>query len=77
MGKIDDVELKGYSQELLDFKDDLINVINYGKYQNASTKSTPSWTGTLGETMYVVPDTGGISTWVWVGTAWLATTSRI
>ena len=59
MSKIDDVELRGSSQELIDFKDKVLEILNFGKYQNPVVSSVPTWIGRRGEIVIYVNGTDG------------------
>lgn len=57
--KLDDVDFRNMPQELLDFKDQLITLVNYGKIQKQITSSPPTWTGRRGEEVYTFAGTTG------------------
>ena len=59
MSKISDVELRGSSQELIDFKDNVQELLNFGKYQAQVTSSVPTWPGRRGEHVWYVNGTDG------------------
>jgi hypothetical protein len=52
MGKIDEFEFRGMPQEVIDFKDKVTEIINYGKFQKQSVRSFPGWRGREGEEVY-------------------------
>lgn len=59
MGKITDVELRGMPQELIDFKDNVQEVINFYKYQFQVVSSVPTFTGRRGQIVFYVNGTDG------------------
>lgn len=75
--KLDDADLKGSPQNLINFKDQVLNLINFGKYQKQVLSAPPSFLGQRGEELYVmsgatgalyVCTSGGTSTWRIVAT---------
>jgi len=54
MSKIDNYELRGLPQELIDFKDAVTEIINYGKFQKQVVTSFPTWRARLGEEVYYI-----------------------
>lgn len=74
------MKLPGYNfgninQELEDFRDQLTNLVNLGKFQYPTVKVAPTWTGAKGEGVYVMPDSGGTTFYVMRNTAWVALVS--
>ena len=59
MSKIDDVELRGSSQELIDFKDNVQELLNFGKYQAQVVSSVPTYLGRRGEHVWYVSGATG------------------
>lgn len=57
--KLDDVDFRNVPQELLDFKDQVITLINNGKYQKAVVSTAPTWTGRRGEEVYFISGNTG------------------
>ena len=55
--KIGDYDIKNADQELLDFKNDVITLLNYGKYQPQVLSLVPGWKGNRGEFCWVVSAT--------------------
>jgi len=50
MAKLDDYEFKGVDQQVVDFKDDVRDMLNSGKYQaSLATTGIPGWTANQGE----------------------------
>ena len=49
MGKVDDYNLSKVSNELENFKEDVSNILNYGKYSSQVVTSAPSWVARNGE----------------------------
>ena len=50
MSKLDDYDLKGVSQQLVDLKDDLRDLLNNGKFQSSvATTGIPGWNASVGE----------------------------
>ena len=74
--RISPYDFSKYSQDLIDFKDEVSQVINLSKYQNkVLIEGTPTWTGKEGETVYtyVTSVTAGwynFSTYYYVNSAW-------
>ena len=52
MSKIDQYEWRGTSQDQIDFKDKVTEIINYGKFQKQVVGSLPAWKARLGEEVY-------------------------
>lgn len=71
MSKINPVDLKGVSQDLIDFKDQVTEHWNYGKYQFQVTSAVPSWTGRQGEMVTVIQNNSG---WLYMCTVDESTT---
>ena len=63
-------------QELIDFKDNVTQLLNFGKYQNkVLIEGTPTWTGKEGEVAYsyITSATAGMYdfyTYYYVNSAW-------
>lgn len=63
-------------QEIIDFKDETTQLLNYGKYQNkVLIEGTPTWTGREGESVwcYITSATAGLFdfyTFYYVNSAW-------
>lgn len=60
MGKVSPYYFKGMPQELVDFKDEVTSILNYGKYQfKMLYESTPTWKGVEGEVALCYLSTAG------------------
>lgn len=59
MSKIDDFAFRGESQDVIDFKDAVRDLLNFGKYQAQVVSSVPNWTGRAGEHVWYVDGTDG------------------
>jgi hypothetical protein len=63
-------------QELIDFKDNVTQILNYGKYQQkVLIEGTPTWTGKEGEGVwcYLTSATAGwydFYTYYYINSAW-------
>jgi len=55
--KIPDYEFRGVPDELIDFKNDVSVILNYGKYQPQVVSAPPNWKGERGEFAFVVSAT--------------------
>jgi len=67
--KLDDYEFKGVPEELTDLKDDILTIINYGKYSHQVVTSAPTWTGRNGESVFYLA--GGVTRWYYyVNNTW-------
>ncbi len=71
------MKLPGYnfgylSEELEEFRDLLTSIINLGKYQSSTVTTAPTWPGNKGESVYVMPASGGTTQYVMRNTAWVA-----
>ena len=71
------MKLPGYNfgnidQELEDWRDQLTTIINLGKIQLSTVTSAPTWSGNKGESVYVMPTSGGTTLYVMRNTAWVA-----
>lgn len=50
MSKLEDYEFKGVGQQIVDFKDDVRDLLNSGKYQaSVATTGIPGWSANTGE----------------------------
>ena len=72
MGKLSPYSLGQISQELEQFRDDMTNLWNLGKYQYPALTTAPSWTANKGEGVCVMPTSGGTTFYVYRNTAWVA-----
>lgn len=73
MGKISPYVLGNISIELEQFRDDVTNLLNLGKFAYAILDSgAPNWSAEKGEGVYVMPSSGGTTFYVYRNTAWVA-----
>ena len=70
MGKLGDYNFTSDIQ-LQDFKDELRNLWNFGKYQVPVVTTPPSWAGQKGEEVLYMPTSGGTTKYYYHGTAWV------
>src|SRR3990167_5266873 len=76
VGKISPYSLGQISPELEQFRDEITNLFNLGKYASAVLNSgAPTWTANKGETVWVMPSSGGTTQYVFRNTAWVALVS--
>lgn len=76
MGKLSPYSLGQISPELEQFRDDLTSLWNNGKYASQVLNSgAPNWSAVKGETVWVMPQSGGTTYWVFRNTAWVAMVS--
>ena len=69
--KIDDYELRGMPQELIDFKDDVVTILNFGKYANMVINGAPGWSGREGESVFYVDTAANATFWyVYTDSSW-------
>ena len=73
--KISPYDFKGAPQDLIDFKDEVTNLLNFSKYQTkVIVEGTPTWSGLEGETVYCyIASAGGtynFYTYYYVNSAW-------
>lgn len=57
--KLDDADFRNVPQELIDFKDQILTLINNGKYQKTVTSTPPTWRANRGEEVYTIAGTTG------------------
>jgi hypothetical protein len=57
--KIDDFTFRNLPQELIDFKDKVVLILNLGKYQKTIISSPPNWVARAGEEVYTFAGTTG------------------
>lgn len=60
MTKVNDYNISFASQELIDMLDDIKTILNFGKYQWSVVSSTPTYSGRLGEHVWVVTTTSRV-----------------
>lgn len=75
MSKLSPYSLGQISVELEQFRDDVTNLWNLGKYASPIITSAPTWSAVKGETAWVMPASGGTTLFVYRNTAWVALVS--
>lgn len=70
MVKINDYFFQEY--ELNAFKDEVRDIINYGKVQTMVVTSLPSWAARPGERVLFRPSSGGTTEYFYAGSAWVS-----
>jgi hypothetical protein len=60
MSKLGDYDFRGQDQEIIDFKNDVITIVNFGKIQKQTVTSVPAWRGRKGEEVYLMSGTTGV-----------------
>ena len=70
--KLPGYEFGSIDLQLDEFAQLITQVINLGKYQVPSVTTAPTWEGTKGEEVYVMPSSGGTTKYVMRNTAWVA-----
>ena len=53
MSKLNDYEFRGLNNELTDFKDDLLDIVNFGKLSFQVVTEAPTWTANNGEAAFL------------------------
>src|SRR3990167_9776707 len=67
--KLEEYEFKDLPEELTEFKDDVVNVVNYGKYSSSVLSSAPTWNGQEGESVFY--NNGADTSWYYqLGDSW-------
>ena len=72
MSKLPGYNFGAIDEELEDWRDLVTSIINLGKYQYPTVQVAPTWDGSKGEGVYVMPDSGGTTFYVMRNTAWVA-----
>ncbi len=75
MSKLSPYTLSKVSPEAEQFRDEITNLWNLGKYASPILTAAPTWTGVKGETAWVMPSSGGTTQWVFRNTAWVSLVS--
>jgi len=75
MGKLSDYPLSKISADLENFRVELLNIINYGKYAIPVITSLPSWKAQPGETVLFEPASGGTTQYFYKNSAWVSSWS--
>ena len=75
--KINPYDFHRMPQDVIDFKDEVTTIINFGKYAQTilyETNSTPTWTGHEGETVLAYVSSGGglfkLYQWFYANSGW-------
>lgn len=61
--------------EMNAFKDEVRNILNYGKYQKQLIVTLPNWSARTGEEVLYAPASGGTTNYFYKGTAWISSWS--
>jgi hypothetical protein len=72
MSKINSYQVSNISLELEQFRDEVTNLLNLGKFQYATITAAPGWAGQKGEAVFVMPSSGGTTFYFYRNTAWVA-----
>lgn len=75
MGKISPYSFGGISADLENFRDELTNLINYGKYAIPIVTSPPGWNAQPGETVLFFAASGGTTLYFYKNSAWVSSWS--
>ena len=78
MSRLDDYEFKGVNQQQIDFKDDVRDLVNAGKFQFSIVTGTPTFAGGTGEFVVFlagVNSTNSSTLYVKTGNSWSAVAS--
>lgn len=65
----------GISPDLENFRDEITNLLNYGKYAIPVITSLPNWAAQPGETVLYRPASGGTTQYFYAGSAWISSWS--
>jgi len=63
------------SPDLENFRDELTNLINYGKYAIPVVTTEPDWNGQPGETVLFFAASGGTTQYFYKNSAWVSSWS--
>lgn len=77
MGKLSGYSFGGLSADLENFRDELTNLINYGKYAIPTITSLPNWRAQPGETVLFFAASGGTTQYFYKNSAWVSSWSVI
>ena len=72
MSKIGPYNLGAISPELENFRDEITNAWNFGKFQYPTVTVVPTWTASKGEAVWMMPASGGTTLYFYRNTAWVA-----
>jgi len=74
MAKLVDHDFGKLNPELVDFKDEVRDLLNYGKFQLAVVSAAPTYSGHKGEAVLFLSGTGG-ALYFYTGVGWNAVTT--
>lgn len=77
MGKLSDYPLSKVSADLENFRVEIFNLLNYGKYAIPLVTNPPTWQGQPGETVLYTPASGGTTQYFFKNSAWISSWSVI
>ena len=70
MGRIDDYFFE--DRELNDFKDQVRDLLNFGKQELQIITTAPNWDARPGERVLFRPASGGTTEYFYAGSAWIS-----
>ncbi len=73
--KLSPYSFGGISVDLEQFRDELSNAWNYGKYPIPLVVTAPSWNAQPGETVLFTPASGGTTMYFYKNSAWISSWS--
>jgi len=73
--KVGPYNLGGISPELENFREEVTNLLNLGKYSAPIITGTPTWRAQPGEMVLFRPSSGGTTNYVYLNSAWVSTWS--
>ena len=75
MAKVNPYALGGISIDLESFRDEVTNIINYGKIAPLIITSLPNWSAQPCEEVIYAPASGGHTSYRYFNSAWVSTWS--
>ena len=75
MSRISPYNLGAISPELENFRDEITNAWNYGKYPVQIVTALPTWRAQPGEMVLFRPSSGGTTNYFYAGSAWISSWS--
>ena len=72
MGKLAAYSLGKVSLELEQFRDEITNLWNLGKYAPTIVQTPPNWNARPGEQVYLWPASGGTTLYFYKNSAWVS-----
>ena len=75
MGKLSPYSFDAISPDLENFRDEITNLLNYGKYAIPVVTSPPSWNAQPGETVLFFASSGGTTMYFYKNSAWISSWS--